>query len=335
MARSTRSPTLETRSARLKLPIAKKPVFVKIGPGMGLGYRRNQTAGTWVARLADGKGGNLTKRIGNADDYDEADGAEILDFWQAQEKARTIGRGERGAPSSKLLSVKEALDTYEGDLKTRGGDPSNVTRVRGHLPQGLLDKVVALLTSRELRRWRDGLTGLLAPATVNRTATALKAALNLGAEHDSRISNRRAWETGLATIPDAQQSRNVILPESVVRQIVAAAYQQSEQFGLFVEVDAVTGSRPSQLARLEGQDLQVNRADPRLMMPSSRKGRGRKSVTHRPVPIPPALAKRLAVSVAGRPAIAPLLVKPSGEPWRKSDHSRLFARVAKAAGEDP
>src|SRR5205085_9263284 len=99
--------------------------------------------------------------------------------------------------------------------------------------------------------------------------------------------------------------------------------------------DAVTGSRPSQLARLEGQDLQVNRADPRLMMPSSRKGRGRKSVTHRPVPIPPALAKRLAVSVTGRPVIAPLLVKPSGEPWRKSDHSRLFARAATAAGQDP
>jgi len=40
------SSTLETRSARLKLPIAKKPLFVKIGHGVGLGYRRNRTAGT-------------------------------------------------------------------------------------------------------------------------------------------------------------------------------------------------------------------------------------------------------------------------------------------------
>jgi hypothetical protein len=30
-----------------------------------------------------------------------------------------------------------------------------------------------------------------------------------------------------------------------------------------------------------------------------------------------------------------LLVKPSGEPWKKSDHSRLFARAAKAARQDP
>src|SRR5205807_8818626 len=140
------------------------------------------------------------------------------------------------------------------------------------------------------------------------------------------IANRRAGETELARIPVAQQSRNVILADNVVRQVVAAAYQQSEEFGLLVEVDAVTGARPSQLARLEVQDLQANRSDPRLMMPSSRKGGGRKSLLHRPLPIPPTLAKRLAVSASGRAAIAPLLIKPSGEPWRKSDHTRLFAR---------
>ena len=334
MARSTRSSTLETRGARLKLPIAKKPLFVKIGPGVGLGYRRNRTAGTWVARIANGSGANWTKAIGNADDFDDADGTAILDYWQAQEKARTIGRGERGAPSAKLLIVKEALGAYQADLGTRGGDIHNVARVRGHLSQPMLDRVVALLTSRELRRWRDSLAKSLAPASVNRTTTALKAALNLAAEHDQRISNRRAWETGLAIIPDAQQSRNVILADNVVRQVVAAAYQQSEEFGLLVEVDAVTGARPSQLARLEVQDLQANRSDPRLMIPCSRKGRGRKSVTHRPVPISAALAKRLAVSASGRPAIAPLLMKPSGEPWRKSDHYRLFARAVVAAGQD-
>ena len=181
MARSTRSSTLETRSARLKLPVAKKPVFVKIAPGVGLGYRRNRTAGTWVARVADGIGGNWTKAIGSADDFDDADGTAILDYWQAQEKARTIGRGERGrAGSSKPLTVRAALDAYEADLKTRGGDLGNVSRPRGHLSPGLLDQVVALLTTRELRRWRDGLAGSLTPATVNRLTTALKATLNLG-----------------------------------------------------------------------------------------------------------------------------------------------------------
>ena len=30
-----------------------------------------------------------------------------------------------------------------------------------------------------------------------------------------------------------------------------------------------------------------------------------------------------------------MLLKPSGAPWKKSDHSRLFARAAKAASQDP
>src|SRR5262249_27736473 len=70
-------------------------------------------------------------------------------------------------------------------------------------------------------------------------------------------------------------------------------------------------------------------------MPTSRKGRGNKKLTHRPVPIPPALAHRLRVAAAERPPAAPLLVKRSGAPWLKSDHSRLLARAVAAVGQDP
>jgi hypothetical protein len=353
MARSTRSSTLETRSARLKLPIAKKPIFVKIALGVSLGYRRNKTAGTWVARVADGEGGNWTKAIGNADDFDDADGTVILDFWQGQEKARTIGRKEHGAAAEKPVTVGEAIDRHEADLRTRQGDTGNVARLRAHLTQRLSDKIVPLLTARELRSWRDGLARVprrkkdddkreknqpvepLSPASINRTATTLKAALNLVAEQDERITNRRAWETGLATIPDAEQSRNVILLEPVVQEIVAAAYDLSREFGLFTEIAAVTGARPSQSARLEVQDLIADQAAPRLMMPSSRKGKGVKKIQRRPVPISAPLAARLRTCAKDRAATAPLLLKTSQEPWRKSDHNRLFGRAVKAAGLDP
>ena len=122
MARSTRFAKLETRSARLKLPVAKKPTFVKIGPGVGLGYRRNQTAGTWVARVADGKGANWTKAIGAADDFEDANDTDIFDFLKAQERARSIGRlGLAGeGDDAKLATVQKALDRYEANLKLRG-----------------------------------------------------------------------------------------------------------------------------------------------------------------------------------------------------------------------
>ena len=73
----------------------------------------------------------------------------------------------------------------------------------------------------------------------------------------------------------------------------------------------------------------------RMMMPTSRKGKGRKTMQRRPVPITLGLAAKLRVVAAERPATAPLLLKPSGAPWKKSDHSRLFTRAAKAAGQDP
>jgi integrase len=331
MARSARSARLESRAARLKLTVAKKPVFVKIGPRVGLGYRRNQTAGTWVARVADGRGGNWTKSIGFADDFDEADGTNFLDFWTAQDRARTIGRLGRAedGDDAKPATVDAALDRYESDLKTRGGDTGNAVRVRSHLSDAFKRKTVALLTQRDLRAWRDGLAKTLTPASVNRTGTILKAALNLAADHDERILSRRAWENGLATLHDAERSRNVILSDGTVRELVAAAYEQSKEFGLLVEVAAVTGARVSQLAGLEVQDVQGDRTDARLMMPSSRKGRGQKKIARRPVPVPAGLIARLAKLAEGKPKNAPLLLKPSGEPWSKSDHSRLFKRAVK------
>lgn len=343
---------LETRAARLKLPVAKKPIFTKIGPGLGVGYRRNTTAGTWVVRAADGKGGNWTKAIGAADDFDEADGKVVLDFWQAQDRARAIARigragdGDDGRP----VTIAKALDQYQADLKIRGGDAGNVARVRAHLTDALAEKTVALVTARDLRSWRDGLAKELAPATVNRTANGLKAALNLAADHNERIPSRRAWETGLASIHDAEESRNVILPEMAIRAIIDRSNEVSAVFGLLVETAAVTGARISQLARLREEDLQDARSDPRLMMPSSRKGRGEKKIARRPVPIPAALAAKRRNVAKGRPD-APLLVKPTNEPrnkaieknpaapplapWKKSDHTRPFARAVKAAGLDP
>src|SRR4051812_2729034 len=337
MARHVRASNIETRTSRLKLPVAKKPIFVKVASGVSLGYRRNITAGTWVARVADGKGGNWTKRVANADDFEDANGCSTLNFWQAQDRAKTLARGGSDEGDGKPASVAQALDSYEVDLQARGADVRNVARIRVHLSNTLASKAVALLTFRDLRHWREGLSKRgLAPASVNRSANVLKAALNLAADHDTRIATRTAWETGLAALPDAEQSRNVILPEVTVLNIVDTAYQEvGDAFGLLVEVAAVTGARVSQLARLEVRDLQGDRADPRLMMPSSRKGRGRKRIERRPVPITTSLAQRLQMATGARPADAPLLTKADGSPWRQSDHTRPFQRAVIHAGLDP
>ena len=165
--------------------------------------------------------------------------------------------------------------------------------VRRLIPSTLLARPVGLLTFRELRHWRDGLLEGRKASSVNRHGKSLKAALNLAAAHDPRIGNAAVWRQALASLPDAHTARHVGLPEGDVREIVAAAYAVGPWLRLWTEVAATTGARPSQIAGLDVGDLQASRADARLMMPSSKKGRGRKRIERRPIPIPPALATKL------------------------------------------
>ncbi len=335
MARNIRS-GVESRTARLKLPITSNPHWVSLAPGLGLGYRRNSTAGTWVVRIIKpGQRRYAVRNIGIADDYADANDIDVLTYWQAQAKARKLDvDGNTPQQPAQIATVSDALDRYRADLSTRGGDQGNASRLRGHLSKALLLQPVALLGTAELRRWRDGLAKRLQAATVNRLATILKAALNLAAEQDERIANRRAWEIGAATLPGAETARNVILPEPAVRDIVTKARALGPEFGLLVEVAAVSGARISQIIRIEVQDLMLGAA-PRLNIPVSKKGRGTKAVPSLTVPISADLASRLRAAAADRPPTAPLLIKPSGSPWRKSDQARPFARVVRAARLDP
>src|SRR5262245_32696797 len=104
-----RAARLETRTARLKLPVRRKPHdFTTISPGIALGYRRCASAGRWVVKVADGHGGHWTKALGLADDFEDADGEHVLTWWQAQDKARALARG-KDSDSGRPGTVAEAV----------------------------------------------------------------------------------------------------------------------------------------------------------------------------------------------------------------------------------
>jgi integrase len=318
--------------------VAKRPYWAAMGKGVSLGYRRNKGFGTWSVRCAK-PGGHWSQVIGDADDFAEANGASVLDYWQAAEKARSLGLSARhGGSGGELQTVAEALVAYEAELRLYGRDVGNATRVRVYLPATLGKKPVATLTFQDFVPWRDALTGAgLTPAAFNRSNSGLRAALNLAAKRDPRIGNVGVWMQALASIPGASEARNVVVDEDKLRAIMTAAYELiGSEFGLLVEVAAVTGARISQIARLRVRDLQADRGDPRLLMPSSRKGkRASLKIERRPVPIPLSLARRLQAVTVGRSNDAPLLVKPDGEPWQKSNHGDPFATAVAAAGLDP
>ena len=200
MARKQRNSSLESRTARLKLAVRRGPYpGAKLARGKQMQYRRNKGNGTWLLKVSDGHGKPWTKAFAQADDFDDSDDKTILTFFEAQDAAKKLTRGEDGSAYNAPITVDGALTAYRADLEARGANPYNAEWPRVHLTSTLLAKPVALLTSTELKKWRDGLLGTMAPSTINRLCACLCAALEQAAQHDKRIQNRDAWEIGLAS----------------------------------------------------------------------------------------------------------------------------------------
>ena len=343
MARKVSFSALESRSARLRLKIRRRPYSgTSLARGIALMYRRNKTNGVWVLKASDGHGAYWTKAFALADDLEDADAKGVLTFYQAQDQAKKLARGDDGGTDSAPITIDGALKAYRRDLEAREANPYNAEWPRLHLAGGLLAKPLALLTSVELKKWRDGLLGTMAPSTINRLCGCLCAALELARQHDERIQNRQAWEIGLAGLPDAQEARNVIISDDKVREFVRTAYGLDHQFGLLADTLANTGARPSQAARLRVEDLHDHPVRPKLAMPKSGKGgsrnRSAKKAERYSVPITVQLAIRLKQVAKGRADDAPLLLQSDGNEWGDNPGQRYHREVGKvvsAIGLDP
>src|SRR5262245_55408279 len=120
MARRVRSSPLEHRSSRLKLPVAKKPVWIKLAEGLSRGYLRNAGPDGGSLRVADGTGGTWVPAIGFADAFEGT--RDALDYWAAQDRARRLHRGSAADDGTKLQTVAEAMDSYKRDLEARSAN---------------------------------------------------------------------------------------------------------------------------------------------------------------------------------------------------------------------
>ena len=86
-----------------------------------------------------------------------------------------------------------------------------------------------------------------------------------------------------------------------------------------------------QIALLDVGDLHTGE-EPKLMMPSSLKGRNRRTRTRKPMPIAPSLAKRLKAAAAGRDADEPLLLTiRTASAGARAAHREPFIEAAQAA----
>ncbi len=94
MSRTVRDSNLETRAARLRLTPRRKPYWRTLESGLHLGYRRTKSGGgSWTARRLSANADIAKSGLGVADDLQDADGVTVLDFRQAQERARAFVEG--------------------------------------------------------------------------------------------------------------------------------------------------------------------------------------------------------------------------------------------------
>jgi hypothetical protein len=256
MARRIRNNALENRTGRLKLPVAKKPVFVRIGSGISLGYRRNQTAGTWVLKISDGKGGAKTSAFGCADDFTEADGRNILNFWQAQDLAKKKATANSDGVLPEMLTVRMAANSYLNILRAK--NPRTASDTRGRLEKHFLSKfgsnLVNSLTKTQLDAWLASMVKASddpeairrSKDSANRVLSMIKACLNHAMRDPTNmIYDDSAWRL-VKPFHGVSKPRDIRYTVDEVRKLIQNA--PDHETANIITGCYITGARYGELA---------------------------------------------------------------------------------------
>ena len=118
--------------------------------GLHVGYRKGKTGGVWVIHRYLGNQTYQLETIAEADDVLDANGNEILDFWQAQEVARS-------ARQSSKRTVRDAVNAYVQRMEGRASWNDTKKRIEAFVVPVFGDKPVAKLEADEIRRWHRDL----------------------------------------------------------------------------------------------------------------------------------------------------------------------------------
>ena len=272
MAKRVRDSGLKSRAARIKLKPRGKPYYKAIGEGLHLGYRKGKVDGKWVVRRYAGNQAYITDTIATADDIADADGTVVLNFWQAQEKARAIG-GQLAYAGP--YRVRDAVEGYLNYLGERTTAYDGKIRFEKHVLPILGDILVSELTAEQIRKWHRGLArslplvprkrdGVLTrdidfsdPETArkrqvsaNRVLSILKAALNM-AFRDGKAASDSAWRR-VEPFEGVERSRNSYLTFAECKRLLNVA---EEDFRPLVRGGLETGARYGELCQLQCGDF--------------------------------------------------------------------------------
>lgn len=355
MARKLRDTTLNSREARLRLKVRGKPYWRLLEAGRHLGYRKRARGGSWVARSFAGEGRYLETGLGLADDASDADGTHVLNFGQAQDKARAWCAGQARIrdglepQATGPYTVADALEDYERHYRRQGRGLAMVrSAINTHIKPALGETEIARLTPQRIETWLHDLADsapLVRPklvtgarkkrakpatadgrrqrrATANRVLTVLKAALN------------RAWQAGKIASDTAWRRvkpfRGVDAPlvryltEAECKRLVNAS---AADLRALVRAALLTGCRYGELTRLCAADFNPDAGT--LLVRESKSGKPRHVV------LTEEGQQFFSAAAAGKPGDALLFRRANGEAWKKTEQRRPLLEACKAAKIKP
>lgn len=348
MPRQHRNVRLQTRDARSKLALRKAPYWHDVERGRSIGYYRGRTGGVWLLREYIG-GTHRWRRLGRADDVNEADGTTVFSFTDA---VRAALRADR--PTLEIqtkLRVEDALEEYfEARRTTSTSDSIHRERVaaestiipalhdrplntlneqqKRRLRNSLRGKLVCELTATDLRRWRDSLVPSTpdreelrrAKSTANRVWSTLRAALNQ-AFHNERVSDDRAWRR-VTPFKNVDQPQTRFLRVEECKRLIAAA---DGKLRPLVEGCLFTGLRLGELVALTVADV----GDGHVTVRHSKTGKARR------VPLNAEGAEFFSGLTKGKSRDAHAFAFSENTPRAKMWISRAMREACAAAKIDP
>jgi integrase len=350
MARSQRSTKLESRTNRLRIAQGARE-FLTIGKGLALAYRRTDDGyGTWQARVWDGAKYHY-RNLGRADDYQEANGTDVLDFFQAQGKARDFyelaTKGHAG--TAKGTTVSRAAEDYLAWYRQHRRAVTETEHVvKAHILPVFGDRRIGDLTAPQIRAWLEKLgsaparvrTGRRAKrqayrpaphtqdekrarrATANRIFTVLKAILNR-AFHDGLATDDSAWRK-VRPFPKVDEARIRFLSDAEGTRLINAC---PADLRALVRSALLTGARYGELVAMRAQDVDLR--GERIYISHSKSGRPRH------VPLNPegvALFRQLLTGKTGDDLI---FTRSDAQSWGKNYHVRPLTEACRKAKIQP
>lgn len=359
MARVRRHQDLGSREARRRLKTRHEPYWLVLERGLSLGYRKSPEGGAWILRRYDAaRRRHIEERVASADDHRDADGADVLDFGQAQRKVLAEAHQKSMHASGKLYTVADAVADYVGFLRhhRKSADDTQVKLKAYVLPQLGTKRVTELtpadfetwlgwaLKRRRLRKARrpgpktepisqgkeSAEAGGKAPgeqqrrrkATLNRVIAALKGCLNYACE-TGKVSSANAW-AGLKKFRAADSARLRWLTVDEATRLQNAC---SSQFRSLVRAALLTGCRAGELMALRASDFDPHSRT--LLIADSKSGKPRR------VPLTDDGVALLETVTAGRVSDELLFRRADDSPWYRVAIIRAMHTACSAANVNP